>query len=86
MELGRRFAARGAGFQEVKQRGDLRPVAEVNFFRDKNAGTVRNQLVEGQQIHFDMPWIFAAGDRRVQHISGRVAGQNSPFQEFDEYG
>jgi hypothetical protein len=55
MELGRRFAARGAGFQKVEQRGDLREVPEVNLFRDKNAGAIRSQFVKRQQIHFNRP-------------------------------
>ena len=68
LELGRRFAARGAGFQQVEQRGDLRKVPEVNLFRDKNAGAVRSQFVKRQQIHFSMSWIFTAGGGRVQQI------------------
>ena len=48
LQLGRRFAARGAGFQQVEQPGNLRPVAQVNLFRDKDAGAVQSQLVKGQ--------------------------------------
>jgi len=68
LQLGGGLAARGASFQEVEERGDLGPVAEVNLFRDKSAGTVGSQFIKGQQIHFSTAAIFAAGGGGVEQF------------------
>jgi len=50
-EAGGGLALRGAGFQSVEQRRDLRPVAEIKGLRNKGARLVRGQFCKRQQIH-----------------------------------
>ena len=47
-EIGGGLALRGAGFQPVEQRRDLRPVAEVKGLRDKGPGFVGGQFSKRQ--------------------------------------
>ena len=48
LEVGGGGACRGAGFQLVKERGDIIPVSQVNLLGDKAAGLMRGQDVKWQ--------------------------------------
>jgi hypothetical protein len=76
------FAACGARFQLIEQRGDLRPVAEVNDLGDKFSWFRGWQFSKRQQIHGQRIAEVVAGvevtDLKLKNLNGGSAKHRLP--------